>query len=100
MGFHQEVSTLQRLEATVHGHVQGVSFRYYTQKTARRLGVSGWVANLSDGTVRVVAEGNEKQLQEMVDFLHHGSPAARVRSVDVEYADATGEFHGFNVRYR
>ena len=91
---------MRRLEATVQGHVQGVSFRYYTQKTARRLGVTGWVANQPNGTVHVVAEGNDEQLRELVTFLHSGSPAARVSRVTADYADATGEFHGFNVRYR
>jgi hypothetical protein len=51
------MSDKQRVEATVYGRVQGVSFRYYTQQKARQLGLTGWVANHPDGSVRLVAEG-------------------------------------------
>jgi len=88
-----------RVHATVHGHVQGVNFRYYTTRTARRLGLMGWVANRRDGTVETVAEGKQSDLEEFVDFLHRGSPAARVEEVDVGWGSPKGEFEGFRVRY-
>lgn len=88
----------RRVEATIFGRVQGVSFRAYTVREARRLGVAGWVANQPDGTVRVVAEGTEAQLHQLVEFLHRGSPAASVYLVRPEWSAATGEFAGFAVR--
>lgn len=88
-----------RLHATVHGHVQGVSFRYYTTRTARRLGLKGWVANRRDGSVETVVEGEHPDLEEFVDFLHRGSPAASVEEVDVAWEAPSGEFDGFRVRY-
>lgn len=88
-----------RVHATVHGRVQGVNFRYHTTRTARRLGVSGWVANHRDGTVEAVAEGERSDLDEFVDFLHRGSPAASVDQVDLDWEDPRGEFEGFRVRY-
>ena len=89
-----------RLEAVAHGHVQGVSFRYYTIQTARRLGLTGWVANRADGTVKVVAEGKREDLRELLGFLREGSPAASVRRVDAKWHAYTGELHRFQVRYR
>jgi acylphosphatase len=89
----------KRLEAVVYGRVQGVNFRYYTELEARRLQLTGWVANQSDGSVRVVAEGTEAQLHDMVQFLHRGSPAAYVDRVDVAWTAATGEFTRFKVRW-
>lgn len=89
----------KRLEAVVHGRVQGVNFRYYTEQEARRLQVTGWVANLSDGSVRVVAEGTEAQLAQMLQFLRRGSPAAYVDEVVEEWGGATGEFVSFRVRW-
>jgi len=89
----------KRLEAVVNGRVQGVNFRYYTEREARRLQITGWVANESDGSVRVVAEGTESQLAQMRQFLHQGSPAARVDSVSETWGEATGEFNGFRVRW-
>lgn len=90
---------MKRLQATIQGHVQGVSFRYYTQKEAQRLSLTGWVRNQPDGSVMTVAEGAEEALQTFVQFLHHGPPAARVSQVDLAWLEATGEFRDFAVRY-
>lgn len=83
----------------MHGLVQGVYFRHYTLREARRLGVVGWVANQPDGAVHVVAEGDEDALRRLLDYLHHGPPAARVEQVDSVWAVASGNFADFRVRY-
>ena len=88
-----------RLHAVVHGHVQGVNFRYYTVQNAQRLGLTGWVANRWNGTVETVAEGRREALGEFQNFLHRGSPSAMVQQVDVTWETATGEFRRFGVRY-
>lgn len=90
---------IKRLEAIVYGTVQGVFFRQYTLREARRLDLKGWVANLNDGTVRVVAEGQEKSLQEMTRFLLRGSPEAKVVHLKADWLEATNEFTVFSVRY-
>mgnify|MGYP001382717116 CR=1 FL=1 len=91
--------TVARIEATVIGLVQGVFFRQHTLRVAQRLKLLGWVANLADGTVRVVAEGDENALRQFLEFLHEGPPAARVDEVVVDWTAATGEFSDFRVRY-
>lgn len=88
----------KRIEANISGIVQGVFFRSHTRKRAQALGIEGWVANLHDGTVKVVAEGPEENLKDLVQFLHEGSPQARVENVDVSWREAQGEFEGFSVR--
>jgi len=88
-----------RLHAVVEGRVQGVNFRYYTVRTARRLGLTGWVANRWDGTVEAVAEGPRAALEALLNFLHEGPPAARVTRVNVRWEQPTGEFTNFTVRY-
>jgi acylphosphatase len=88
----------KRVEATIFGRVQGVNFRAYTVREARRLALAGWVANQPEGTVRVVAEGPEENLTQLIEFLHRGSPAASVYLVRLEWGAATGEFSGFAVR--
>lgn len=90
---------MKRLIATVQGRVQGVAFRDYTQQQATRLKVTGWVTNLPDGGVKVVAEGEEETLQQFERWLHRGSPAARVEQVEVQWAEATGEFGRFHVHF-
>jgi acylphosphatase len=93
------MSDKQRVEAAVYGRVQGVSFRYYTQQKARQLGLTGWVANHPDGSVRLVAEGSRPALEELVAFLQQGPPAARVSQVDAIWHEANGEWHTFGVRF-
>lgn len=90
---------MKRIEASVYGLVQGVSFRQYTQQEAQRLGLTGWVKNEPDRTVRVLAEGAESALQKLVDWLHVGSPYGRVDKVAVNWAEATAEFDRFEVRW-
>jgi len=90
---------MKRLEATVYGRVQGVSFRYYTKREAERLNLVGWVANQRDGAVCVVAEGPEEVLLEFETFLHRASPAAYVSKVESRWFAPSGEFFRFEVRW-
>jgi acylphosphatase len=89
---------MKQIEATVSGFVQGVSFRYYTQREARRLEIKGWVANQSDGSVFVVAQGEEPQLQQFITYLHHGPPFARVENVLINWMSPSDTFNGFDIR--
>ena len=89
-----------RLHAIIHGRVQGVNFRYYTVRTAQRLGLTGWVANCWDGTVETIAEGPRETLNEFRAFLHQGSPSALVQRVDDEWQSPSGEFKRFGTRYK
>jgi acylphosphatase len=88
-----------QLEAIVHGRVQGVSFRYYTRLEAQRLGVTGWVANQPDGTVMVVAQGTDKALAQLAEFLHRGPSMARVVKVEIDWVEATTEYHRFSIQW-
>lgn len=88
-----------RAHVFISGRVQGVSFRWYTQRMAQRLGLSGWVRNLWDGRVEAIFEGSEKVVREAVAWCHHGEPPARVDDVQVSYKDATGEFNSFRITW-
>jgi acylphosphatase len=87
-----------QLHAVVHGHVQGVSFRYYTTLRANESGIVGWVQNLPDGTVEVTGEGTRLQLDSFAAFLRQGPLGAHVASVDVHWHPATGNFTNFVIR--
>ena len=80
-------STDKMFHAVVRGRVQGVSFRYHTRVAASALGVSGWVRNLPDGTVEVLAQGDDRDLRELLRWLEDGPPASRVDKVDVDWRD-------------
>lgn len=90
---------MKRLTATVTGRVQGVYFRAYTQQEAQKLGLTGWVANRADGSVKVVAEGEAHLLQQLVQWLHHGPALARVDAVDEIWSTASGEFPRFSIHH-
>jgi acylphosphatase len=71
-----------RLHAFIDGEVQGVGFRYSAKRHAVSIGVTGWVRNLSDGRVEILAEGENSQLADMLAWLHHGPRSAHVNSVE------------------
>ena len=87
-----------RLEATVTGMVHGVGFRYFVLREAMDAGLEGWVANLSGGRVRVVAEGPRPDLDVLLDRLREGPPAAIVDHVSEAFMPATGTLGPFTVR--
>ena len=91
--------TRKTLHARVTGMVQGVGFRYSTVHQASRLGLTGYVRNLWDGTVEVVAEGRAEQLQQLERWLHRGPPGAVVRRVDSHYAAFQGVYRSFTVEF-
>jgi acylphosphatase len=93
------MSVQKRLEATVHGYVQGVGFRYWVREQARWLNLRGYVRNLPDRTVEVVAEGSEQDLASLLALLHNGPPSASVRQVDSGWHSVSGRFRGFEVRF-
>ena len=81
----------------VSGRVQGVGFRYFIQDIARREGLTGFVRNLPDGRVEVVAEGDDESLRRLEAGVWRGPSHARVEHVDVDVMPASGSFPGFNV---
>jgi acylphosphatase len=88
------------LSATIYGRVQGVFFRYFVQNIARELGLKGYVRNLASGdAVEVRAEGEKQQLDKLLEQLKVGPPGARVEKVELKWAEYSGRFDGFTIRY-
>jgi acylphosphatase len=90
---------MKRVMAVVHGRVQGVFFRAYTQDEAVRLGLKGWVRNRPDGSVEAVLEGDEAVVEQMIAWLHQGSPMSLVSGVSVTEEKPVGEVGQFSIRY-
>ena len=85
------------LRLIIYGRVQGVGYRYFSSKWANRLGIYGWVRNLPDGSVEVVAEGEEALLREFVDKLREGPRFARVREIKEEWLPYQGIYSYFTI---
>lgn len=83
---------------TVSGLVQGVGFRYHTQRMATVYGLTGWVRNLGDGNVELVACGKESQLDCFYDWLCEGPGLARVENVVVEEITDRTTYERFSIR--
>ncbi len=81
------------------GRVQGVGFRMYTQQKARQLDVRGYVRNLRNGDVEIVAAGETEQVDALLKWAESGSPEAVVNNLEVELIDNGEEFKGFEIRY-
>jgi len=88
----------KRVRLHVSGQVQGVCFRAHTRDLALRLNVVGYVRNLPNGRVEVVAEGEDGALHDLVQFCHRGPPLARVTDVNVRWEESSEEFTDFSVR--
>lgn len=88
----------RRLDAVARGRVQGVGYRVYVIRAAMELGLTGWVANLPDGAVRCVAEGDPAALETFAERLRAGPAAALVEQLLTSWPAATGEFGSFELR--
>jgi acylphosphatase len=82
----------------VSGRVQGVGFRYFVQEAALLEGISGWVRNLPDGAVEVVAEGDAEAVERFSHKIGRGPSMARVENVDVTDETPSGRAGGFTVK--
>ena len=81
----------------ISGRVQGVGYRYFAERSAHEVGVTGWARNLDDGRVEVQANGTAKQLEDFEGRLRMGPRFADVRSVESSEA-AVLELSGFHIR--
>jgi acylphosphatase len=86
-----------RLDAAVRGRVQGVGYRVFALREAMALALAGFVANQSDGSVRVVAEGPRRDLEGLLERLEEGPPAGWVDHVVARWEPARGMAPGFRI---
>lgn len=89
----------KRAHITISGKVQGVYYRYHTRETARRLGLTGTVANRPDGTVQVVCEGREEDIGRLKAWCATGPAGALVTDVVVTWEPYSGEYQDFSIIY-
>jgi len=89
-----------RVRLKISGKVQGVFYRAHAIEKAEKLGdITGYVANDSDGTVVIVAEGPANKINDFADWCRSGPSTCEVEKVEREEFEYTGEFDGFDLRY-
>jgi acylphosphatase len=83
----------------IHGKVQGVGYRFFATRVARRLGLKGHIQNLRDGTVEAMVEGEGTAIDEWIEELREGPRFAEVSRIDQEKRDFRGTFGDFDVKF-
>jgi len=96
---HKLFAENSRVHLIIYGRVQGVFFRDFAKKAADALHLTGWVKNLEDGSVEVVAEGDKTHLKEFVSKCEDGPAIANVSDVEVKWGEYQGRFEGFFIKY-
>jgi len=86
-----------QLHARLDGHVQGVGFRYFVRQQAEALPITGWVRNISDGRVEVLAEGERDVLESFLVAIRRGPSGSTVTDVVVEWRPANGQWPKFSI---
>ncbi len=90
---------LVRAHIIVSGLVQGVCYRWFAEKKAKSLGLTGYVKNLFDGRVEVITEGEKGLIEELINDLKIGPLVSDVRDVKIQWEEYEGKFQGFNIRF-
>ena len=93
------MADLASVQVILYGYVQGVFFRAFASERATQLGLTGYVRNLSRGTVEVNAEGERKQLDQLIGYLKIGPPSAKVERVVTNWSEYTGRYSRFSISY-
>jgi acylphosphatase len=89
---------MKTLKLLISGNVQGVGFRAFVKRKALKIGVRGYVKNLSDGKVETLLQGQDKDVDEMIEICKKGSFGSNVK--DVEIQNIKGEnLNGFEIRF-
>ncbi|PYZ94946.1 acylphosphatase [Salipaludibacillus keqinensis] len=83
----------------VKGKVQGVGFRKYTKKVARKYSIVGWVRNVNDGTVEAEIQGENEDVDHVIKALHRGSSSSKVHSVEVKKKKGLKNYNSFKILY-
>ena len=89
----------KQLHVYYSGTVQGVGFRFTAERVALDLGLSGWVKNLFDGKVEVVAEAEEAELVDFLNKMKNGPMKRYIKSAEATWQEASGEFKDFTIRF-
>jgi acylphosphatase len=90
---------MNRLSIIVFGNVQGVFFRANTLSVATKLGLKGFVRNLPNGSVEIIAEGDKEKLQKLLEWSSYGPEGAKVTKTESKWEENKNEFQDFRVRY-
>ena len=91
--------TFRAVHMIAHGRVQGVGFRFFVREQAVPYGIKGWVRNLPDGSVEILAEGENEMLNNFIEKVRIGPVFGTVSDITVEKVEPTDLFNNFSIRF-
>lgn len=91
------IDNFKRVEITVSGRVQRVFFRISAVKEAKKLDLTGWVKNINDGSVKILAEGEEENIKKLIEWSQAGPLLAKVADIEVKWLKGKSEFTDFQI---
>ncbi len=89
----------EQVTLKIYGRVQMVLYRDSAQRRARKIGLVGYVMNESDGTVKIIAEGEKEKLEKFINWCYNGSILAKVEKINIDWKKATDQFDNFKIKY-
>lgn len=90
---------MKEIQLTIHGKVQGVSYRYNTKKQAQKHNIKGWVKNQKDGTVKIKAQANKEKLKKLIQWCKKGPTRAQVQKIEKEWKKPQKEYKKFKIKH-
>ena len=90
-------SAMQRVHVIVSGHVQGVGFRYFVKESAESLQLTGWVRNMTNGNVELLAEGDHETLQTFINRVRQGNALSYISDLEIHWLPAGQQHHKFMI---
>jgi len=87
-----------RIHVTISGHVQGVFFRSFVKSNARMFGLRGWIKNVPNGRVEAVFEGEQYDVNRMIELCRQGPPGSDVKDVEVREYNSQEKLESFEIR--
>jgi acylphosphatase len=89
---------MKRVRILVEGRLQGMNFRYHTQQEANKLGLTGFVRNLSDGRIEIDAQGNDESIEKLLAWCQEGPQSDHLKSILFRYDELAEHISDFIVR--
>ncbi len=87
---------MKQVHLFISGYVQGIGYRQFVKSNAQRLGLTGWVRNLSDGRVEAIVQGDKEKIEELITLCKTGPMLSEIKDVEVKWEEAAEEFSSFD----
>lgn len=90
---------VKRAHVIIQGQVQGVGYRYFAMKTAQQASIVGWVKNREDGSVELIAQGEESAIEQFAWTLRNKHPWAKINNMEIQWIENEDNLHAFEIKY-